>query len=183
MLYAELISLLMIFINTGFLQKGDKIPSFELKTEKGLVWKSDDFKGKKNLIIYFYPAAMTPGCTVQACGFRDDKDEILKYNAEIIGISGDEPESLMYFKEEYNLNFTLLSDKNGTVAKLFGVPVKDGGVIEKEIKGKNVELKRGITTARWTFVVDKEGRIIYKNESVKAANDSDNIIEVLKQIN
>lgn len=171
-----------LFAQTTELKLGDKVKNFEAKDDNAKLWKSEDLINKKYIAIYFYPAAMTSGCTAQACAFRDDSEELNALDIEVVGISGDEVESLKYFKKEHNLNFTLLSDNKGEIAKIFGVPLRDGGVIEKEINGEKVQLKRGVTTARWTFILDKEGKLIYKNDQVKAADDSKQVIDFIKNI-
>ncbi|WP_394706463.1 redoxin domain-containing protein [Draconibacterium orientale] len=78
------------------------------------------------------------------------------------------------------MNFPLLSDENGEIAKEFGVPLRDGGTITREIDGKDFDLKRGATASRWTFIIDKNGTIVYKNTAVDAAKDSADILEFLK---
>lgn len=179
---STLILSLNLFAQTNEVKLGDKLPIFVAKDDKAEIWKSENYLNKKYLAVFFYPAAMTSGCTAQACAFRDDSEELNSLDIEVVGISGDEVESLKYFKNEHNLNFTLLSDSKGEIAKIFGVPLRDGGVIEKEINGEKVQLKRGVTTARWTFILDKEGKLIYKNDQVKAADDSSQIIEFVKNI-
>ena len=159
---------------------GDKAPVFTAKTDEGLTWKLADYMGKKNVVVYFYPAAMTGGCTKQACAYRDAQPAIEAANAAVVGVSGDNPEGLKLFKKAENLNFTLLSDKKGEIAKSFGVPVKDGGTITREIEGKSYDLTRGATASRWTFIIDKKGNIVYKNEQVDAAKDAEAVLAFLK---
>jgi thioredoxin-dependent peroxiredoxin len=161
------------------LEKGDKVAAFEAKNDTGKLWKSSDVVGKDYLVVYFYPAAMTGGCTKQACAFRDHQAELKALGAQVVGVSGDEVEGLKYFKIAENLNFNLLSDADGKIAKLFGVPTRDGGEIKRTVEGKEVTLKRNNTAKRWTFIVGKDGKVIYKDTSVKAAQDSDNIIAFL----
>lgn len=166
--------------NTDFVI-GEKLKAFSAKTEQGKKWKSKKVVGKKNLVVYFYPAAMTGGCTKQACAYRDDKLVLDRLNAVVIGVSGDTPESLALFKKAHDLNFTLLSDPNGEIAKTFGVPVKQAEKsIVRTIAGVEYTLTRSATTARWTFVIDKEGKLIYKSTQVNAAEDSKAVIAALK---
>jgi thioredoxin-dependent peroxiredoxin len=147
---------------------GDKAPSFEATDDHGNIWKSDDHVGKGVLVVYFYPADLTGGCTRQACGFRDDMKELAAKGIEVVGVSGDSVENHQIFKKAKNLNFTLLSDEKGTIAKAFGVPTKGGGTITINTPdGQTHSLTRGITAARWTFVIDKEGKIVLKEKSVK----------------
>ena len=103
-------------------------------------------------------------------------------NVKVIGISGDEPENLKLFKEVHELDFTLLSDPEGEIARLYGVPFREGGSVKKSIKDRDVLLNRGITAARWTFLIGKNGKIIYINNSVNTADDSKNIIKVIQSL-
>jgi len=180
------ISLLPFGINaqhkSAKLNVGDTMPSFQAEDDYGTTWKSDNAKGKEILVIYFYPAAMTKGCTNQACSYRDNMDYLEDYDVEVLGISGDHPEGLKIFRKANKLNYTLLSDPEGKVAQLFGVPFKKGGEIEREVDGKKVKLKRGVTIARQTFVVGKDGKIVYINRSVKPDEDSRNVLEVIEKL-
>ncbi|MFK5958547.1 MAG: peroxiredoxin [Lutibacter sp.] len=165
--------------NSNELYVGDKISDFSASADNSTIWNSNEVK-TNFLVVYFYPAAMTGGCTKQACAYRDDKASFDKMGVTVIGISGDEVENLKHFKESYQLNFPLLSDVKGTIAKLFGVPTKDGGSITREFNGESFLLKRGVTASRWTFVLDKNQTIIYKNSEVNASEDSKNIQEIIK---
>jgi peroxiredoxin Q/BCP len=184
-----LFSLFAILISAGFthsqnskvLSVGDKAPTFKATADDGSTWNINDYKGKKNIVVYFYPAAMTGGCTKQACAYRDAQPAIESANAVVVGISGDNVEGLKLFKQVENLNFALLSDESGQIAGKFGVPTRDGGTVTKEINGQNVNLMRGITTSRWTFIIDKTGKIAYKNEQVDAAKDAEMVLSFLKK--
>lgn len=162
---------------------GSPAPQFQCLDDSGKLWKTEDHYGKKVVVIYFYPAAMTPGCTKQACGFRDDMQQLKSKDVEVVGVSGDEVPGLQLFKKAYNLNFKLLSDPDGSVAKKFGVPVRPGGSIEREVDQETHVLKRGVTVARWTFVVDKNGKIALINSKVNAPEDSKAILAFLKKSN
>ncbi len=107
------------------LEKGDKVPDFSAIDENGETWKLSDQRADY-FVIYFYPAAFTGGCTTQACSYRDHDTAFKLLNAQVIGVSGDEYENLQKFKEVHNLNFTLLSDNDGKIAELFGVPTTGG---------------------------------------------------------
>jgi len=124
---------------------------------------------------------MTGGCTKQACSYRDNKENLQSADVVVVGISGDKVENLKLFKQAENLNFTLLSDEKGEVAKAFGVPSGDGGAIKRTVAGAEHVLVRGITTKRWTFVIGKNGKIIYKNEQVNAEKDTEDVLNFLKQ--
>ena len=164
------------------LNVGDKASAFSTLDDQGKQWKSGDLVGSKHLVVYFYPAAMTGGCTKQACAFRDDRSKLAKLNALVVGVSGDKPEGLSHFKKAENLNFTLLSDEKGDLAQKFGVPFGKGGVIEREVDGKKVILSRGVTPKRWTFVISKDGKVVYKNDKVNAAKDSHAVCLVLAKL-
>ena len=166
--------------NTNGVAIGDKAPTFTAVTDDGSTWKLADYVGKKNVVVYFYPAAMTGGCTKQACAYRDAQPAIESANAVVVGISGDNVDGLKLFKKAENLNFTLLSDQTGEIAKSFGVPLKDGGTITREVESKSYDLVRGATASRWTFIIDKKGNIVYKNEQVDAAKDAEAVLAFLK---
>lgn len=160
---------------------GDKAPLFSGVQDNGKPWNASEVIGKKILVVYFYPAAMTGGCTKQACAYRDDKAMLEKYDVEVVGVSGDLPEGLSVFRKAHDLNFTLLSDPEGKIAGSFGVPLREGGEIERTIGNHTVTLKRGVTAARWTFIIGKDGKILYVNEAVDAAHDSKQVLEVIRQ--
>ena len=135
------------------LKEGVKAPYFEAEDTGGNKVKLSDFKGK-NLVLYFYPKDDTPGCTKEACSFRDNIDGIKKLNAEILGVSGDSMESHQKFTKKYSLNFPLIVDFDNKIAKDYGV------YGEKSFLGRNY---MGIT--RSTFVIDGKGiikKIFYK---------------------
>jgi peroxiredoxin Q/BCP len=162
---------------------GDKAPAFEAQDDQGNAWKSSDHVGKKILVVYFYPADLTGGCTKQACGFRDDMKKLTDKGVEVVGISGDSVKNHQVFKKVHTLNFTLLADEEGAVAKKFGVPFGGGGTFKtKDAEGNPVQLKRGVTIQRWTFVIDKNGKIAYKNPKVSPANDSKQILDVIGKL-
>ena len=141
------------------------------------------------MVVYFYPADMTGGCTAQACAYRDSLEELEGKGVEVVGVSGDSVENHQVFKKAYDLNFTLLADPRGKIAKAFGVKMAPGGAVDKDIKGQPilkdglpVTLERGVTAMRWTFVIDKDGRIVHKDDKVNAAKDADTIKEVVNKL-
>lgn len=167
----------------GSVEVGDPAPQFELKDDTGEVWKSSDHYGEKIVVIYFYPADMTGGCTAQACAFRDDMGALKSQDVEVVGISGDSVENHQQFKKAYGLNFTLLADVDGKVADLFGVPKTEGErVVNKVIDGIPYTLKRDVTTRRWTFIVDRDGKIAYKDDKVEAKQDSQKILAAVAKL-
>lgn len=163
----------------GGLMAGVKAPLFKGKTDNNTVWKLADLLGQKNVVLYFYPAAMTGGCTKQACSYRDHLPDFEKYDAVVVGVSGDDVASLKAFRKAENLNFTLLSDQNGEIAKKYGVPLKEGGSIKRTIDNTEIVLNRGVTASRWTFVIGKDGFIKYMNSDVDAASDSKAVLDIL----
>ena len=127
----------------------EPVPAFEAIDDEGNVWKSTDHIGKKMVVLYFYPADMTGGCTAQACGYRDRMESFGRLNAEVIGVSGDTAENHQVFKKAHQLNFTLLADTDGKIAELFGVPVSKGEkTVTKSIDGVDVDLTRSATAKR-----------------------------------
>ena len=164
------------------LRVGDPAPTFEAVADNGQRWKSSDYVGRKILVIYFYPADMTGGCTRQACGFRDDLDALAQKEVAVVGVSGDSVRNHWLFKRAHDLNFPLLADEDGTVAKLFGVPLRAGGSITRTIDGKEEVLTRGVTAERWTFVIDYDGNIALKNTKVDAASDARSIARSVDEL-
>jgi peroxiredoxin Q/BCP len=164
------------------LKVGDAAPSFSAKDDTGADWKSADHVGKKIVVVYFYPASFTGGCTKQACAYRDDQKALTDAGAEVVGVSGDEVKNQEAFKKFHKLNFTLLADDKGDVAKAFGVETKKGGTVKQKIDDKDEEFTRGVTEMRWTFVIDKAGKIAYKNTKVNAPEDAKTVLDVISKL-
>lgn len=133
---------------------GDNVPEFRLKDQNGDWFDIQSVLGRKNLVIYFYPKDDSPGCTRQACAFRDKFEDFNDADAMVIGISGQSVESHKKFAEKYNLSFTLLSDENNRIRKLFGVPSDLFGLIP----------------GRVTYVVNKKGKVVYLFNSQSKVN-------------
>lgn len=164
------------------LQVGDAAPAFNANTHTGDLWQTAEHVGEgKYVVVYFYPAAMTGGCTRQACSYRDQAADLSGLDVEVVAVSADPVSSLKIFKDAHNLNFPLLSDVNGYIARQFGVPTRPGGSITRTVEGKEVVMKRPYTLARWTFIIGKDGKVIYKDTSVNAAKDSQEAIEFLRE--
>jgi len=123
-------------------KEGETAPSFEASTADGSKLSLKDFIGKKNVVLYFYPKDDTPGCTKEACNFRDSIKSLRELGAEIIGVSLDSVDSHKKFRDKYHLPFPLLSDKDKGIANAYGV-LKEGGA----------------SASRVTFIIDKEGKI------------------------
>ena len=127
---------------------GKPAPDFTLPSTTGETVSLRQFKGKKTVILYFYPKDDTPGCTKEACDFRDLTAEFEKFGTVILGVSNDPMEAHQKFREKHHLSFPLLSDEDTAVSKLYGV-----------YKQKNVYGKKSMGIERTTFVIDKTGRI------------------------
>ena len=175
-----LVLILSVFTLSAEVKKGEKVAAFNANDDKGLLWTSKESFNKDFLIVYFYPAAMTPGCTKQACAYRDNAKELEAIGAQVVGVSGDSVVNLAAFKKMHGLNFPLLSDVNGLIAERFGVPSRNGGKINREIDGQKLDFIRSFSMSRWTFVIDKEGKVVYKNTKVKATEDTQTVIDIIK---
>ncbi|MEZ7503811.1 peroxiredoxin [Flavobacterium sp. Arc2] len=148
------------------LKIGDRIPNFKAKDTHGNDFDSQKLVGQKPLVIYFYPKDNTPGCTTQACSFRDQYEDFKDLGAEVIGISSDSVESHQKFSEQYKLPFILLSDHDKKIRKLFGVP---SGMF-------------GLLPGRVTYVIDKKGKIIMIFDSVMASKHIPKALEAVKKL-
>jgi peroxiredoxin Q/BCP len=161
---------------------GDPAPTFEAMDDQGNEWKSAEHVGKSIVVVYFYPADLTGGCTKQACCFRDDSKKLEDKGVTVVGVSGDSVKNHQLFKKVKQLNFTLLADPDGAVAKKFGVPLSKGGDFKfKDEDGTETVLTRGVTAKRWTFVIGKDGKIIYKNTMVDPTKDSQQILAAIEK--
>ena len=143
---------------------GDRIPEFSLPDQDGVEFNIKDHLGKQAMVIYFYPKDDTPGCTKEACSFRDSYEEFTDRQVKVIGISADDVESHRNFANKYDLPFTLLADTQNEVRKLFGVKSNMLGLIP----------------GRVTYVVNSEGSIIYIFQS--QLNAAKHISEALKAL-
>lgn len=151
------------------LEVGNLAPEFALPDQAGVVHRLSDFRGKKT-VVYFYPKDDTPGCTRQACAFRDSIGELRDLNAVVIGISKDSTEAHRKFIEKYNLPFLLLSDPERSAIEAYGVWQ------EKKNYGK---VSMGVV--RMTFVLDEEGRILKIFPKAKPDTNAAEIVEFLKK--
>ncbi len=143
------------------------IPEFTLPDQNGNLFNITSVIGKKNLVIYFYPKDDTPGCTAEACYFRDQFDVFNEADAIIIGISGQSVESHKNFAEKYQLTYTLLSDEGNKIRKLFGVPSNFLGLLP----------------GRVSYVVDKTGKVVYVfNSQIQATKHVDEALRILKEL-
>jgi thioredoxin-dependent peroxiredoxin len=178
-----LLTITIIATSQAQVSLGEKVSNFTAIDQDGSKWVLKKArKSSEYMVIYFYPVAFTGGCTKQACAYRDQKAALAQVNAQVLGVSGDRPETLELFALEHQLNFTLLSDENGEIATMFGVPYKEGGSIQREIKGQTLDLVRGATIQRWTFILDGKGILIYKDAEVNASEDSNKVMEFLSSL-
>lgn len=153
------------FYKMNTLKAGDKIPEFTLPDQDGTLFNINSIMGNKKLVIYFYPKDDSPGCTKEACYFRDLFEVFKEADAEIIGISGQSVESHKKFAIKHRLSFKLLCDSGNKIRKLFGVPTNAFGLIP----------------GRVTYVADREGRIAYIfNSQVQAERHVDEALKILK---
>jgi thioredoxin-dependent peroxiredoxin len=149
--------------------KGIKAPDFSLRDESGTVRNLKDYLGHP-VILYFYPKDDTPGCTTEACNFRDDYSAYVEKDVIILGVSSDSVSSHKKFKQKYNLPFSLLADEDHSVCSLYGAWGK------KKFMGKEYE---GVL--RTTFVIDAKGKIAEIFENVKPAQHSQEILGTLSR--
>lgn len=149
---------------------GSPAPEFTTLNQNEETVSLKDFRGKK-IVLYFYPKAMTPGCTTQACGLRDSKAELEKRNAVALGISPDAPKRLVKFIEKESLNFDLLSDEDHSIADKYGV----WGL--KKFMGREFD---GIH--RITFIIDEAGKLAHVMEKVKTKSHHDDVLAVLDSL-
>ena len=146
---------------------GSTIPVFSLLDQNGEMFDISSVLGKQNLVLYFYPKDDSPGCTKQACSFRDQYEDFVDAEAVVIGISSDDIISHKAFAKKHELNFTLLSDEKGEIREKFGVPTSFLGLIE----------------GRTTYIVDKNGQVVYIfNSQLQAEKHITEALQALKSL-
>jgi peroxiredoxin Q/BCP len=153
------------------LKIGSAAPAFSAQDQNGNKVSLKDFKGKNHIVLYFYPKAMTPGCTVQACGLRDRKKELAELGAVALGLSPDPVSRLKKFENKEDLNFRLLSDEGHEIADKYGI----WGL--KKFMGREF---MGII--RTTFVIDNKGKLIHIMDKVRTKTHHDDVIKILKAL-
>ncbi|AJQ96608.1 thioredoxin-dependent thiol peroxidase [Gynuella sunshinyii] len=149
---------------------GSKAPAFTTENQHGQKVSLKDFKGRK-VVLYFYPKAMTPGCTTQACGIRDHQEEFQQLNTVVLGISPDAPKRLIKFIEKESLNFDLLSDEDHSIAEKYGV----WGL--KKFMGREYD---GIH--RITFIIDEDGKVASVMPKVTTKTHHDDVLAVIRSL-
>ncbi|MET1248786.1 thioredoxin-dependent thiol peroxidase [Sporolactobacillus sp. STCC-11] len=151
------------------LEAGTKAPDFTLKETEGTEVTLSDYKGK-NVILYFYPKDMTPGCTTEACDFRDQNSRFEELNTVVLGISPDPIEKHRKFTEKHTIPFTLLSDPDHKIAEAYG-----------SWQMKNMFGKKAMGIVRSTFIIDKEGTIVQMWPKVKVAGHVDDVYQYIQE--
>lgn len=155
----------------AFPKIGNLAPAFTLPDQDGKKVSLKDFRDNSNVVLYFYPKAMTPGCTVQACGLRDSAAQLRKLNTVVLGVSPDAVNRLGKFIDKEGLNFTLLSDEDHAVAEKYGA----WGL--KKFMGREF---MGIL--RTTFIIGRDGRLKHVMDQVKTKSHHDDVITVIREL-
>lgn len=155
----------------AFPKVGNLAPAFSLLDQDGEKVTLKQFKGKKNVALYFYPKAMTPGCTVQACGIRDSKKALQKLDLVVLGVSPDPVARLGKFIEKQELNFTLLSDEDHAITEKYGA----WGL--KKFMGREF-----MGVLRSTFIIGKDGRLKHVMDKVKTKSHHDDVMALVKDL-
>src|SRR5208283_236328 len=150
------------------LKEGQKAPEFTLESTEGKKISLKDFKGKKNVVLYFYPKDMTSGCTTEACSFRDNLARVQKAGAVILGVSTDDVKSHQKFTEKHQLNFPLLADTEKEVVNRYGV-----------WKKKSMYGREYMGIERTTVIIDKQGKIAKLFPKVKVTGHTDEVLKTL----
>jgi peroxiredoxin Q/BCP len=153
-----------------FLEPGTKAPAFSLKSDSGKTVKLSDFKGKP-VVLYFYPKDDTPGCTREACAFRDLKSEMEKADAVVLGVSPDTVESHGKFRDKYQLNFPLLADAGHELADQYGA-----------WREKNMYGKKSMGIQRSTYLIGPDGKIARVWKKVNVDGHDAAVLEAIKQL-
>jgi thioredoxin-dependent peroxiredoxin len=154
----------------GLIEAGRRAPAFSLKDQEGNTHKLSDYAGKP-LVLYFYPKDDTPGCTKEACDFRDRLPQLKKGQAAVLGISILDEKSKAKFAKKYDVNFPLLADADHAVAEKFGVWQ------EKSRYGRKY---MGI--ARTTYLIDKDGKVAQRWDNVKVDGHADEVLTVIRNL-
>jgi len=158
--------------NASMPEVGDKAPAFDLPTYPKGRAKLSQYKGKQNVVLYFYPRDDTPGCTTEACGFRDTIAQFQSTDTVVLGISADDVASHQKFAEKFSLPFPLLADEDHAIADKYGVWVE-----------KNMYGKKSMGIQRATFLIDKSGKIAAVWPKVKVEGHVEKVVEKLAELN
>ncbi|MDE1163183.1 MAG: thioredoxin-dependent thiol peroxidase [Acidobacteriaceae bacterium] len=151
------------------MQPGDLVEDFTLPDQDGTPTSLSQFRGQP-VVLFFYPRANTPGCTIEACGFRDHFAKLLDAGVVVLGISRDTPRAQKKFKDKYELPYTLLADADQVIVNRFGL-VKPKMMYGKQVTG----------VARTTYVIDAEGKLLHTFENVKPEGHAEEVLALLKK--
>ena len=157
-------------VTKGTLNPGDSAPDFSLPDQNGKTISLKDFRGQK-VVVYFYPKALTPGCTTQACSISDAKSDLKKHNIVVLGISADPVKKLKQFEEKYKLNFELLSDETKKTIEAYGC----WGL--KQFMGREF---MGIL--RQSFLLDEKGKVLHVMDKVNTKTHLDDVLKLFKNL-
>lgn len=155
----------------AFPKIGNIAPAFTLENQDGKKVSLKDFRDDKIVALYFYPKAMTPGCTTQACGLRDTKAKLSRQKVVVLGVSPDPVSRLQKFREKEKLNFDLLSDEDHKIAEKYGA----WGL--KKFMGREF-----MGVLRTTFIIGKDGRLKHVMEKVNTKTHHDDVLEIVKSL-
>jgi len=155
---------------SDWIEEGKKAPAFTLTADNGTKVKLSELKGKP-VVLYFYPRDDTPGCTREACAFRDRKQEMDKLGAVVLGVSPDTVESHVKFRDKFELNFPLLADPDHKVAEKYGA-----------WREKNMYGKQSMGIVRSTFLIDQQGKVAKVWKSVKVDGHDEKVLEALQEV-
>jgi len=155
---------------SDWIEEGQKAPDFKLQADDGLSVKLSELRGSP-VVLYFYPKDDTPGCTKEACSFRDRRRELEKLGAKVLGVSADSVESHEKFRDKFKLNFPLLADQDHKVAEKYGA-----------WREKNMYGKKSMGIVRSTFLIDSEGKVAKAWKAVKVDGHDDAVIEAVKAL-
>lgn len=155
---------------SDWIEEGKKAPAFSLKATDGKTVKLSDLKGQ-NVVLYFYPKDDTPGCTKEACAFRDRLSEITGHGAVVLGVSPDDVDSHVKFTEKFKLSFPLLADVDHAVAEKYGA-----------WREKNMYGKKSMGVQRSTFLIDATGVVVKVWKKVSVDGHDDQVIEALSEL-
>jgi thioredoxin-dependent peroxiredoxin len=155
---------------TDWVEEGKKAPAFTLKSQDGTAVRLADLAGRP-VVLYFYPKDDTPGCTKEACAFRDRSAELEQLGAQLLGVSPDDEKSHVKFREKYGLNFPLLADQGHKVAEKYGA-----------WREKNMYGKKSMGIQRSTFLIDGTGRVVRVWKKVQVAGHDQEVLDALHNL-
>jgi peroxiredoxin Q/BCP len=167
-----------------YIRVGDSAPVLSATDDQDKKWSSTPFLGKKILVLFFYEGDFMKNCTKEAREMQSLLSELRTDRAEVIGVSGDTAANHRRFKKANKLSFTLLADSDGKVAHRLGVSRSGGGVLRvKDERGHEIEVERGMTAGRWTFIIDLHGKVAYKKMDASPAGHAREVLAIVRKLN